>query len=404
MQVQTQASTIKSRASSLVSNFFGNKSSSNNPATVTKKLDLSQPIPVNSKLAATDSTPFTNNLTKLSVDRIKNYRLLYPLSWKPTLNPHATTASKVIGDWLKELTIVKDEQTLKIFEEERADLYGGYPFPFTCLERYTPIAKALVLWILFDDLVIENSQNYWERNNLSIDDYFIALSDGYLSPNADPFLHAWWELGESFGAEMSQGWRNLFATEYIDWARESIREYQLHTKIAKSGRLPDLNTYIDLRTYSIGMKPAYYLIEYGEGFELPNQVRNHPIMSALRELATKIVYLGNDIIGLEKDIVAEWPNIVTVIQQEYGITLSEAVHRAVDMHNECVFDFVDLESKLPSFGNEIDPFIHSYLQGVKFMSRGFMEFTAGAERYQWKSKLAPGKVPFKVSIASFVNN
>lgn len=49
---------VQTQAFSLVGNLLGNKSSSNNPATVTKKLDLSQPIPVNSKLAAADPMLF----------------------------------------------------------------------------------------------------------------------------------------------------------------------------------------------------------------------------------------------------------------------------------------------------------------------------------------------------------
>lgn len=404
MQVQTQASTIKSKASTLVRRFLGNKSSSNNPATVTKKLDLSQPIPVNSKLAATDPTPFTNNLTNLSVDRIKNYSLLYPLSWKTTLNPYATTASKKTGDWLKELAIVKDQQTLKIFEEERADLYGGYSFPLATPEKLTLITKFLSFWILFDDLAIETPQNYWQENSLSLDDYLVSLRDGDLSFNADPFLRAWWELFESCGTERSQQWRNNFAIEFLNWVRQSVKEYELYTKLKQSGRLPDLNTYMNLRSYTIGVRPTDYLIEYSEGFELPDEVRNHSVMRILQELVIKITFLFNDILGLEKDLIDGWPNAVTVIQQEYGLTLSEALRRAVDIHNECVFNFVDLESRLPSFGDEIDPIVQIYIERTKFVCRGLSEFTAGAERYQWKSKLAPGKVPFKVSIASFVNN
>lgn len=405
MLVQTQASTIETQASSLIGNLLGNKSSSNNPTTVTKKLDLSQPIPVNGKLAATAPTPFTNNLTKLGVDRIKNYRLFYPQSWKPTLNPYANVATEVIGDWLKELKIIKDFDTLRLFQEERPDLYGGYSFPLIGFERFTTITKSLVLWIMFDDLAIENenSRKYWTDNNLSLDDYLIALHNGYLSPNADPFLRAWWEIGQSFAEKMSKQWQNSFAKEFVDWVRQSIKEYELYTEMTRSGRFPDINTYFNIRSASVAMIPTCALIEYAEEFELPDEVKNHLVIKTMHELATKIVFLSNDIFSLEKDMINQWPNSVTVIQNEYKLSLDDALNTTVDLHNKCVFSFIDLESNIPSFGNKIDPFLHGYIEKLKFMCRGFTEFELVAERYRWKHHLAPGKVPFKVSVASFAN-
>lgn len=421
--MQLQANTLASEGDQLI-----NKSNSAASAPVNNKLNPAAPAPTNNKLNSTaslavnnksngtaaipannklnqaDQKLFSNKLAKIGIDRIKNNRLFYPQSWTPTLNPYATPATKVIGDWLMELKIIRNQETLQIFQEERADLYGGYSFSCAKFERFTTVTKFLVLWILFDDLAIENSKSYWQENNLSLDDYATALRGGSLSPNADPFLRAWWELGQCLSAKMSQKWLDSFADEFVHWAKQSIKEYDLCTSLRKVGRLPDLDTYFNIRFDSVGALSTMDLIEYAEEFELPDQVKNNQVFRTLRELATNIIFLANDIFSLEKDMIAQWPNSVTVVQQEYGLTLSEALHRTVDIHNEYVFSFIDVEKKLPSFGDEIDPFVHTYIERIKLMCRGFTEFESIAERYQWKHQLAPGKAPFEVSVASFTNS
>ncbi len=399
----TPATSIKNTLNSTATTSVKNKLNSTVTTPANNKLNRPVSTPVNNKSTSFDRDLFTNTSAKLNTAQIKNHRLFYPLSWKPTLNPYASTMIQEMADWLTELEILKDRETVKILQEERADLYGGYPFPFASFKKLKGLTKFLALWMVFDDVAIESSNDYWETNNVSIEDYIEAMRGGSLSENTDVFLRAWWEVGQCFAESMSQKWLDRMANNFAHWLRETIRERETYTALKNAGKLPDLNTYFGIRCTSVGVLETLHLIEYAGDFELPDEVHNHPIIKALHELGTKLIFLSNDIVGLEKDLRSGWPNTVTILQQEYGLTLSDALTQAVELHNDCVFSFIDAESKIPSFGREIDPFVRGYVEGMRFVVRGIAQYQYDAERYQWKRELAPGKAPFAVSLASFVD-
>src|SRR6185295_14112776 len=62
----------------------------------------------------------------------------------------------------------------------------------------------------------------------------------------------------------------------------------------------------------IGMFPTFHLIEYAEGFELPDELHAHPAVVELKRLASRLVGMGNDLGGLAKDIRNRWLNLVLV--------------------------------------------------------------------------------------------
>jgi len=399
----TAPTPVNNKLNSTAPTTVNNKLNSTAPTPINNNLNSTVPTPINNKLNSSDRALFINTSAKLNSAQIKNHRLFYPLSWKPDLNPYAPTMNQVMADWLTELKIIKDQETLKIVEEERADIYGGYPFPSASFEKLTGVTKFLVLWIIFDDVAIESCDNYWEANNVSIQDYIDAIRGNDLADDTDIFLRAWWEVGQYFAKNMSQKWRDRMANNIAKWLRETIRERETYAALRKCGKLPDLSTYLDIRCTSVGVVETLHLVEYVEDFELPDEVHNHPSIKALHELGTKLIILSNDIVSLEKDMRSGWPNTVNIIQQEYGLTLSEALAQTVELHNDCVSSFIDIESKIPSFGSQIDTFVRAYVKGMRFVVRGIAEFQCGAERYQWKRELAPGKAPFAVSLASFVD-
>ena len=62
----------------------------------------------------------------------------------------------------------------------------------------------------------------------------------------------------------------------------------------RAGRIvPDLETYIEMRRETSGCKPAFDLIEYSLGLELPDDVIEHPIVMALKQGANDFVTWSN---------------------------------------------------------------------------------------------------------------
>ncbi len=79
-------------------------------------------------------------------------------------------------------------------------------------------------------------------------------------------------------------------------------------------------------------------------------------------IANNVISWSNDIIGLEIEMKRrDVHNLVLVLQQEYQLTLQEAINRAAELCNEEVRKFMDLESCRPSFGPVTDPKLQHYV-------------------------------------------
>lgn len=340
---------------------------------------------------------------RIDTNRLKDVRLQYPLSWKPRLNPYAFLVKTAAADFFAEVGVVGDAKTTKILEEERTDLYGGYPYPFANFRHLRTVSEFLALWILFDDLVTEESNDYWEEHGLSYGDYETALRGGPLPSGADPFLRAWWTISQRFTLEMSAAWCDRLADSFVEWLAGTRREREVYAKLRADGGWPDLSTYLDIRSTSVGAMPTFYFIEYVEGFELPTAVMCHPTLAEIHKLATLAIFLANDVMSLEKDRRDDWPNAVTVVQREHAIALTDALARTVEMHNRAVATFVEVEAALPSFGPGVDPFVGFYVERLHYVVRGFTEFERCAERYRWTSH-GSAERPFVVPLVSFIED
>jgi len=325
--------------------------------------------------------------------------LVYPGSWQPDLNPYAAPSSRAAAEWFRALGVVRDEVSARVLDEERADLYGGFPYPRASFEHLTTVTKFLALWMLFDDLVTERSGAYWSEHGLTLDDYAVALAGGPLPPRADPYLRAWGELGQAFAARMSPAWCARLSACFVTWLRMTIRERETYAALREQRRLPDPATYLEIRSVTVGVIPTFHFIEYVEGFELPPGVVDHPVLGELHRAGMLLELLTNDVASLEKDMASAWPNMITVVQAAERLSLSEAVDRVVRMHNDTLADFLDAEARLPAFGPGVDPFLRIYVERMHHVVRGFAEFQLRAERYRWKGALAPGKAQFTVDVA-----
>lgn len=211
---------------------------------------------------------FSKDLEALCDGIATTHRLIFPKSWAPKLPAYAASLNKIVVDWLDERGLIKDSSTRRLIEEQAASMYGGYSFGWAGFDRCIAITKSLVLWILFDDVVTESDGGYWQQYGLSIQDYIEAMRGGSLSTRADPFLRAWWELGQEFGSKMSLRWKDRFASLFAGWLESTMRERTTYEPLLLSGQLPDLDTYVSIRSQTIGVRPTVVHIEFAHGFEL----------------------------------------------------------------------------------------------------------------------------------------
>src|SRR6476661_222782 len=63
-----------------------------------------------------------------------------------------------------------------------------------------------------------------------------------------------------------------------------------YAALRREDRLPDLQSYLEIRSCSVGAMPTFYFVEYVEGFELGAAACADPRLQALHRLGTRIIF------------------------------------------------------------------------------------------------------------------
>lgn len=74
--------------------------------------------------------------------------------------------------------------------------------------------------------------------------------------------------------------------EYTDSVVQQALDRDRHT-------IPNIEQYFNVRRDTIGVKPSVAMLEIR--FDIPNEVSNHPAISALRSTCVDMIAIGNDL-------------------------------------------------------------------------------------------------------------
>ncbi|HEX2573397.1 MAG TPA: hypothetical protein VH877_27860 [Polyangia bacterium] len=306
-------------------------------------------------------------------------------------NPFSLAARRDALEWFAQMGMVRDEGARRSLAAERLALCSGYLFPTANFEQLVTLVEFLGLWLFFDDLLLEGSEGRGQRveaDPTGADPEALprgAFACGY--PAVEPPLHAWQELCQHF-TQQSLWWRNQLWDRFTGWVYGRAARHAMigAPEAARPSAPPESGP--DLGDDEIGATPAFYLIEYVGGFELPEEVRQHELMRALHAIGSRIMLWAHALIGLE--------NAPPVHMSHEPEELS----RIVELHNRHVFEFLDVERALPSFG-DLQPFVDTYLQLMHFLIRGFAEWKLGAGRRDRTRPPVARRGSVNVSLSSF---
>lgn len=145
-------------------------------------------------------------------------------------------------------------------------------------------------------------------------------------------------------------------------------------------RTPEFEEYRSLRRASVGTYPCFDLIEIAGSGELPKEVQDNPALPLLRDLSSDIIAWVNDIVSYQKESAFSDPhNIVTVLREECGISVPEAVDKIIEFHNEEMQTFSDLAQGVGASGGEP---ARRYIAGLLQWMRGVFDWSFQSERYK----------------------
>ncbi|EIM89671.1 terpenoid synthase, partial [Stereum hirsutum FP-91666 SS1] len=149
--------------------------------------------------------------------------------------------------------------------------------------------------------------------------------------------------------------------------------------------VPDLESYIDMRRDTSGCKPVFDLIEYALGFELPEEVVDHPVIKALNQGANDLVTWSNDVFSYNVEQArGDTHNMICIFMEHDGCTLQESIDRVGGLCKQTIDAFVENKARVPSFahlGPQVDGWVTGYVQGLQDWIVGSLHWSFMTKRY-----------------------
>lgn len=323
----------------------------------------------------------------------------YPEHWfaPVTLSPFAQKIEQETISWMQELGLIKDKQSLSHVLAMEPRYYAGYSHSMASYEYALLYCKCVTMWLLWDDERVEVARNFDE-----IEAPIKALCGEHIPVHQrdDPYVRAFKHLGDEYerlGA--SRRWRERFATRMIEWGSHAIHEEVLrrHNDSTENRSLEEA---IQLRTVTIGFKPATIPVEQTAGIELPDELLECETYESILDCAAKICFIINDIVGVPKDICNDQKksNLVLHYMSCNNVSLSEAYSKIIEIHDHAVERYDTLvEHTLNSFPPAQRDKLNNYFNLIRYLETGFGIWQSGCVRYQNKFAVQRNQV-FRIDI------
>jgi len=147
-----------------------------------------------------------------------------------------------------------------------------------------------------------------------------------------------------------------------------------------AGHIRNIADYLRLRRLTIGGYPSYLCLELG--LDLPDEVMEHPGMKSLLGLVADTILLTNDMYSYNVEQArCDHHNIIAVVMNEKGLDLDGALNWVATIYEHVLSRFQAHIRILPSWGSDIDPAVHDFVERLCHWIRGHDCWSFESERY-----------------------
>jgi hypothetical protein len=295
-----------------------------------------------------------------------------------TSSVHEDASSVHAGSvlWARSLGMLPTEQHVKHANKAKVGWLVARAFPTATSCGLQLVADWTMLFCLLDDHI--------EKRGTAVDveDYLQHLLDLFRADIArssdDPFAAGLLDIRARL---LALGPISYFMS-FADRLEVLFAGFATEAKNRDSAVIPDLASYLPLREVTVGLQVMYALAELLEGFSLPAAAHEHPAIQALAKHTSNIVGWANDLFTYEKEFrEGEIHNLVLVLMNERGISLTQAVGQATELHDNEIHSFLACVEQLPSFG-AADRDVACYVEMLRCWIRGHLDWAHETGRYR----------------------
>ncbi|KDR73936.1 hypothetical protein GALMADRAFT_141701 [Galerina marginata CBS 339.88] len=152
--------------------------------------------------------------------------------------------------------------------------------------------------------------------------------------------------------------------------------------------IPPVSEFIVLRRDTVAGPFLWALVEYSLDINLPHYVFDDPVVIEIDKAAKDIMAWQNDICSFNKEQAEDdYQNLVCSIMANRRVELQDAIGILTDMLESRVDEYINLKSRLPSFGTNIDSELMKFITGVENVIQGGIIWSYMSPRYYSSEEL-----------------
>ncbi|MFF1451717.1 hypothetical protein ACFVYF_26795 [Streptomyces sp. NPDC058274] len=303
-------------------------------------------------------------------------QLSYPFASE--ISPHANEVDAQAFGWARQMNILDSAMTAQ-YSGLRVGRLAGRTSPRSERAGLQLLADWQLWLFAFDDAYCDESATGEDPELLArtVVDYLRIIEDpGQVPDDADPFMGALADLRDRLLAHASP----------MQWMRfvHSVTGYFLSQCWEAANRsrrtAPTLVEYLHMRRHSGAVPTCMALIDVAGGFVLPQEDFANPHVMSLAQQATNIACWANDILSYPKEVARSRSvhSLPPILSAQYGIDMPEALHRAGQMHDHAVRQYLEQETTARAHAG---PQLHRYLDDLRFWMTGNLDWSLETRRY-----------------------
>jgi 5-epi-alpha-selinene synthase len=288
-------------------------------------------------------------------------------------------------EWVIRSRLQVSEPAYERFAKSKFFLLAAAAYPDCNLEELK-IGNDWLSWVFIWDDQCDMSKLKKQPEALKVfQKRFIEILKGAEPTSQDiPIIHALADLGQRTRQRTSEKWFNYFLHCFNEYCRGCCEE----AAIRAQGIVPDVDTYMKCRRFSVGGYLFLTVSEFCNNFMLDDVLRRHKIVKQLELMTIDILAWCNDVFSASREMDSgDVHNLVLVLHYLHNLPLEQAIKRAADMHDEQVRSLINFKASIPSFGEDIDGELAKYISIMHAWIRGNLDWYSLTCRYKTAEKL-----------------
>uniref|UniRef100_A0AAU7YP30 Terpene synthase n=1 Tax=Cladorrhinum flexuosum TaxID=711349 RepID=A0AAU7YP30_9PEZI len=232
------------------------------------------------------------------------------------------------------------------------------------------------LFFMFDEHSDRASpEEVWEQAAIQVDAIY--------SPSK-PRPRGEWVGGEftrQFFLRIPQSATETFKQRFRDTWVDYVKSVAQQAEHRSHSRILDLESYFPLRRNTSGAPSTIALYEMY--MDIPGEIRRHPLILELEELAVDLIVIANDILSYYKEqaVGDDEHNIITVIMNQFGLGRQQAIDKAGELSAAKMDRFEHLYCRVPRWVGPVDLDVQTLVDGMAQCVSGVLHWSYESQRY-----------------------